>query len=103
MSEKGDDREGSPYEYATRAMPSSAQVATTKFRNKLSEGERENVPMPTVPRLRLVNLKAYFNLDRRNRHNLTRHMCICMQKIVKKDRTLWARRIVSARTSDRPM
>jgi hypothetical protein len=36
---RGDDRERSPYEYATRAMPSSAQVAATKTRNKLSKGE----------------------------------------------------------------
>ena len=78
--ERGDDRERSPYEYATRAMPSSAQVATTKSRNKLSDGERENVPMPTLPRLRLVSLKAYFDLDRRNRHDLTRCMCIYTQK-----------------------
>jgi hypothetical protein len=98
------------YVYAMMAIPSSLQVAITKPMN-IDElpwsGQARNVwSMLTIFGLLLVCLKAYFNLDRSDRHNLIRTISTRARignRAEERLRTLCARRIVSAPTSDRPM
>lgn len=61
--------------------------------------------VPTVFRLLIVGFNVHSDFDRSDGHNLTRG-CVThthTERLVEKLRTLCARRIVSALTTDRPM
>lgn len=68
-------------------------------------GEAESVNDPPSFCPLFVGLKTDFDLDGRNRHNLIRRECTryVYQDWSRKRRTLCVRRIVSARTSYKPM
>lgn len=56
-------------------MPSSLQVEITEPGRGVSFlGMEQTMLMLTVLHLPPVGWKVYFDLDRRNRHNLTRHI-----------------------------
>jgi len=62
------------------------------------------MPVPTVFRLLIVGFEIYPNFDRSDGHDLTRgYVTRNIQRVVERLRTLCARRIVSAPTTDRPM